>query len=155
MGDTAAKSKFLNYGRLLAVLVCVGLFSLLVLAGCQFSLKTPSKDFYSYNVIPEKWEPIVREVVADPERQDKIMRRIQILAESLRKLEVESRQIQRDYLETLACYECDLNDFEPLLERIQETEETATRIILDMLDDLRENTTKEELEMLISRKLKS
>ena len=148
------KKNILDCMRLWAAFCCIGILLLSGITGCQLSLKTPSKDFYSYNVIPEKWEPIVRDVVADPERQDKIMRRFEILAESLRKLEIESQQIQRDYLETLACYACDLDDFEPLLERIQKTEETSTRIILDMLNDLRENTTKAELEMLISRKLK-
>jgi hypothetical protein len=51
-------------------------------------------------------------------------------------------------LETLACYEYDLSGFEPLLERIQDTEEKPTRMAMDMLDDVQKTTTKEALEKL-------
>ena len=75
-------------------------------------------------------ETVVREIVVAPERQAHI---------------IESQIIRLDYLKTLACYDCDLNDFDPLLERIQAAEEGSTQMILDFLDVVRENTTKEEL----------
>jgi hypothetical protein len=47
-----------------------------------------------------------------------------------------------------------LNAFEPVLKRIQTAEEGSTQMILDFLDVIQENTTQEELKLLIKRKLK-
>ena len=48
MSDTSANTRLLDNIRLSAALVCIGLFLLPGMTGCQLSLKTPAKDFYSY-----------------------------------------------------------------------------------------------------------
>lgn len=154
MSDAASKMRSLDRERWFALLLFCSCFFLIFVAGCHLVSKTPSRDLYNYKFMSNEWKDVVREIVEDPERQAKIIESSRITGEGFKKLEIESQEIKRDYLKTLACYECDLNAFEPVLERIEAAEETSTHIILDLLDVIRENTTKEELKLLIKRKLK-
>ena len=139
--------------RLFALLVFCGLFFLIPVIGCQLVAKTPSRDLYNYKFMSTEWKALVEEVVADPERQATIIESSEITGDGFNKLKIESQEIRRDYLKILACYECDLNAFEPVLERIQTAEKGSTQMILDLLDVIRDNTTQEELKLLIKRKL--
>lgn len=154
MNVAASNMRSLDRERLFAVLLFCGCLFLIFGVGCHLVSKTPSRNLYNYKFMSKEWKAVVREVVADPERQANIIESSRITGEGFKKLEIESQEIKRDYLKTLACYECDLNAFEPVLERIEAAEETSTHIILDLLDVIRENTTKEELKLLIKRKLK-
>jgi len=153
MNTAAVKKWFLDGGRSYARLFVCGFFILILVMGCHLVSKTPSRDLYNYKFMSKEWKALVREIVADPDRQDNIIASSRITGDGFNKLKIESQEIRRAYLRTLACYECDLNAFEPVLERIQAAEETSTHIILDLLDVVRENTTKEELKLLIKRKL--
>jgi hypothetical protein len=154
MNKAALKTSFLDHGKLSARLVYCGFFILMFIAGCHWVSKTPSRDLYNYKFMSKEWKTVVREIVAAPERQTSIIESSRITGDGFTQLKIESQITRRDYLKTLACYDCDLNDFEPLMERIQAAEEGSTQMILDFLDVVRENTTKEELRQLIKRKLK-
>jgi len=153
MNTAAVKKWFLDGGRSYVRLFVCGFLLLILVMGCHLVSKTPSRDLYNYKFMSKEWKALVREIVADPDRQDNIIASSRITGDGFNKLKIESQEIRRAYLRTLACYECDLNAFEPVLERIQAAEETSTHIILDLLDVVRENTTKEELKLLIKRKL--
>jgi len=153
MNDAASNMRSLDRERLFALLLFCGCFFLIFVVGCHLVSKTPSRNLYNYKFMSKEWNTLVREIVADPERQDNIIESSRITGDGFTKLKIESQEIRRAYLKILACYECDLNAFDPVLERIEAAEETSTHIILDLLDVLRENTTKEELKLLIKRKL--
>jgi len=153
MNDAASKIRSLDRERLFALLLFCGCFLLIFTVGCHLVAKTPSRDLYNFKFMSKEWKTVVCEIVKDPERQARIIESSRITGEGFKKLEITSHEIKRDYLKTLACYDCDLNAFKPVLERIQKVEETSTRIILDFLDVLHENTTKKELKLLIKRKL--
>ena len=101
----------------------------------------------------KEWITAVYEIVEDPDRQAEIIESSRIAGEGFDKLKIESQEIKREHLKIVACYDCDLTELEPVLERIQKAEQTSTKIILDMMDVVRENTTKKELQLLIKRKL--
>jgi hypothetical protein len=100
-----------------------------------------------------EWKAVVEEIVGDPERQANILESSRKTGDGFKALTIESQKIRRDYLKILACCDCDSSDFEPLLKRIQTAEEGSTHMILDFLDVVRDNTTQEELKLLIKRKL--
>lgn len=131
------------------------IFSFFCIVGCHVINKTPSRDFFNYKFMNKEWEPVVREIVTDSDRQDQVLQWGRITTEGFQKLQKDTREIQREFLSTLACYDCDPEAFEPILERIQKTNETAIVLILDMMDGVKESTTEEELKELIKRKLKS
>jgi len=153
MNVAASNMRSLDRERSHAKLFFCGFFILILVMGCRLVSKTPSRDLYNYKFMSKEWKTLVREIVADPERQDNIIESSRITGDGPTILKIESEEIRRAYLRTLACYECDLNAFEPVMKRIEAAEETATHTILDLLDVLRENTTKEELKLLIKRKL--
>jgi hypothetical protein len=153
MNTAAVKKWFLGGERSYARLFLCGFLLLILVMGCHLVSKTPSRDLYNYKFMSKEWKALVREIVADPDRQDNIIESSRITGDGFTKLKIESEEIRRAYLRTLACYECDLNAFEPVLKRIEAAEETATHTILDLLDAVRENTTQEELKLLIKRKL--
>lgn len=139
--------------RLFALFVFCGLFFLIPIVGCQLVAKTPSRDLYNYKFMSTEWKAVVEEIVGDPERQANILESSRKTGDGFEALTIESQEIRRDYLKILACHDCDSSDFEPLLKRIQTAEEGSTHMILDFLDVVRDNTTPEELKLLIKRKL--
>jgi len=153
MNVAASNMRSLDRERSYARLFLCGFLLLILVMGCHLVSKTPSRDLYNYKFMSKEWKALVREIVEDPDRQANIIESSRITGDGFTKLKIESEEIRRAYLRTLACYECDLNAFEPVLERIQTAEETSTHIILDLLNVVRENTTKEELKLLIKRKL--
>ena len=152
--NIAVMTRGFDLRRLFAVLVFCGLFFLAPIVGCQLVAKTPSRDLYNYKFMSDEWKAVVREIVREPERQANILASSRKTGDGFNALKIESQEIRRDYLKILVCYDCDSSDFEPLLKRIQTAEEGSTRMILDFLDVVRENTTQEELKLLIKRKLK-
>ena len=153
MNTAAVKKWFLDGERSYARLFLCGFLLLILVMGCHLVSKTPSRDLYNYKFMSKEWKALVREIVVDPDRQDNIIESSRITGDGFTKLKIESEEIRRAYLRTLACYECDLNAFEPVLKRIQTAEEGSTQMILDFLDVIQENTTQEELKLLIKRKL--
>ena len=130
-----------------------GVFVMMVFLGCHLVSQTPSRDLYNYRFMSREWKKVVRDTLEDPEQQAKIIESSRIAGDGFIKLKFESQKIKRDYLKVLACYDCGFGDFEVLFQRIQKAEEGSTQMILDFLDVVRENTTTEELKLLIERKL--
>ena len=145
MNVAASKMRSLDGEQSYARLLFCGFFILILVMGCHLVSKTPSRDLYNYKFMSTEWKTLVREIVADRDRQNNIIESSRITGDGFTKLKIESQEIRRAYLRIKACNECDLSAFEPVLERIEAAEETSTHIILDLLDVLRENTTKEEL----------
>jgi len=150
----AGMTRAFDLSWLFVLLVFCGFFILMLAAGCHWVTKTPARDLYNYKFMSKEWKTVVREIVAAPERQASIIESSRLTGDGFTQLKIESKTIRQDYIKILARYDCDLSDFEPLMERIQAAEEGSTQMILDFLDVVRENTTKEELRQLIQRKLK-
>ena len=153
MNVAASNMRSLDRERSYARLFLCGFLLLILVMGCHLVSKTPSRDLYNYKFMSKEWKALVREIVADPDRQDNIIESSRITGDGFTRLKIESEEIRRAYLKILACYECDLSAFEPVLERIQTADEGSNQMILDFLDVIQENTTQEELKLLIKRKL--
>ena len=73
MNTAAIKKWFLDHERSHARLFFCGFFILVFLLGCHLVSKTPSRDLYNYKFMSKEWKALVREIVADPDRQDNII----------------------------------------------------------------------------------